>query len=243
MKPSAYVIGDLNGIKYININDEEQATKPVLEKFSHEINGCIDVSLSGIKVIARTLGVKIVSLETQPKSERICAIARAALKNIQAGAYSKPKWEENADIIAQELAKRNAVKKVVPDFLIPKFLYSRKVYFARSMQIYGTLGDKILKQQLKERAPNWWIIDPAKVITKKGANAMKEAFAIIKNCDALLFAAQNYVSRGVYREVLFALKEKIPVSMLRDQKFTRIVDTRFFEVVDLDWTFYAKLAV
>jgi hypothetical protein len=83
---------------------------------------------------------------------------------------------------------------------------------------------------------------------------MKEAFAIIKNCslrsptpsaygDALLFAAQNYVSRGVYREVLFALKEKIPVSMLRDQKFTRIVDTRLFEVVNSDWTYYAKVAV
>lgn len=235
-------------IKEIDRRDEMQTLLyyPLNGDWTYKLNGSSTISLAGTKLLARILGVKFSDVVVKSTGMGYSGVAKARYKTTQTGAYSASQHCENAKVKATQLALRNAALNVIPQNYQELFANHRKVYFAHSMSLYGGKREMMVFKQVKEQAPSWVLINPSLAITKKESNeAMREGLAIVERCDALVFISQmNYLSRGVFEEVLHALEHKIPVSYLNDSgKFRRIEDKRYFEIVGSgdNWGRYAKI--
>ncbi len=91
---------------------------------------------------------------------------------------------------------------------IPTYLPSQSIYFAHSMQIYGTEEERDELEQLGKRYPNSSIINPATDVRPKRKHEaeLSRFFDSIRDCAlVIVLEHQKSVGRGVFREVCYAL--------------------------------------
>ena len=136
MKPSVYSINDLEGILRKNKFDVKQILKEMNGENSlelvYETPTTIDISYAGAMRLAGEKGIKVEVIRVQKMSDRVAGIARARnpkTKIAQVGAASYPitmKYsDEVIEFIVEQLAKRNALSKVIPLPEVLAFVHSQ----------------------------------------------------------------------------------------------------------------------
>ena len=175
-----------------------------------------------------------------------CAVAKATSKTVTlAGAYSIPSNSDFAEATAGIMAQRNAIRKVVPEDLLIKFLQSEKVYFAHPLTTFKTqqARDAVESIKKKDTSNNWIVIDPEIAVTSSGNQAMKDSLAIIRYCSCVVFITNGNsdISKGVFSEISYALNKRLPVRWLNNEGFIPITSLAQFDVHKHDFNHYAQL--
>lgn len=241
----------LRVIDYFNRLDEKQAIGKSMGNWMNQIEwqginfGAI--SLNGLRIASRLLQVRVKQTAirwTEQKPLLCCATARASYKSVTlAGAYSLPADADFAETIAGILAQRNAVRKVIPEWIIAKFLHMRKVYFAHPLTTFGTVTTTNALARIKKQAPDWVVIDPERTVTTTGGEAMRESLAQVRLCNALVFTSNGHrnISKGVFSEIECALEQKLPAFWLNSDSFIPVNSLARFRVHKLDFNHYASI--
>jgi hypothetical protein len=93
-----------------------------------------------------------------------------------------------------------------------------KLYFAHSKRLFGTKLENEILQVLRKFFPctAWLIIDPSQLKFPPNEDPLLYFLLVVKMCQAVVFVEyKDHVSRGVYREIEEALKNKISVYVIR----------------------------
>ena len=123
---------------------------------SFQENGTLfgHISFAGLKILARLKMLVPISVVTSEAEEpkRLCAVAtvKAPNKSTLGGAYSVGAEKENAKLIAEEMAKRNAYKQLISEADWTMFLSKDKVYFAHPIFKKDTEDAAIAKNLIKK---------------------------------------------------------------------------------------------
>lgn len=113
-----------------------------------------------------------------------------------------------------------------------------KLYFAHSKLIYNTELEKQQLEQIKNRFPDYEIINPNGDFIFSG---MDYCYILISECDLLVFTSvKDYIGKGVFSEIGFARDNKIKTLWLKNKKF---YSDFTLEIYDFrDWRFrYGKI--
>jgi len=259
----------LKVIDFFNRLDEKQAADFANGKTSNKWQHRIDyknihfgsISIAGLKIASRLLHVRVSKTdinwaEGENGDGALCCATAYASYNSQfpnpnsqlrlAGAYSLPADRDYAETIVSTMAQRNAIRKVVPEDLLVKFLTSKKVYFAHPLTIFGTQQARDALAHIGRKAPHWVIINPAVAVISKGREAMRECLAILRNCNALVFITNGHlnISKGVFTEIEAAIHSRIPTFWLNQNgDFNKVKTLAQFNCHQLDYQHYATVRV
>jgi hypothetical protein len=124
----------------------------------------------------------------------------------------------------------------------------KRLYFARSMRLYGTILERNCREFLEKAFPRWEIVKKyaRRQKSKPGVDPMPPYLAIAASCDCLvLLEREGHLSRGVYRECGTAIERKIPIFVARinNKGDFRLYYVRKIEIVNKNdyITRYAKI--
>ena len=93
------------------------------------------------------------------------------------------------------------------------------------MPLYGTKRESNERRQIIKKFREVEIIDPGSFQdnTKKQREGMKFCLGLIRKCQALVFSRfKGEITAGVGKEVNYAIKKKIDVFEMNENKFYRV---------------------
>ena len=215
-------------IEYFDKKDEAQIFERDPDWFhSHQENGTLfgHISFSGLKVLARLKQfetVKVAISEAQ-EPKRLCAVATVKTPNStqRAGAYSVDYLVENANLIATEMATRNAYKQLISEADWTMFLSKDKVYFAHPIFKKDSEDAAIAKNLIKEKIGGV-LLDPARILRldeppnasfNLGFNCIRESKTVV-----FIMSDRNFITKGVFRELQRAFQLEKEVFLCKLQR-------------------------
>jgi len=138
IRPSLICTGTQEEFSKANSLDERQIVRSAGEAYTsgddgmlaYLINGKVAISYCGTMTLAKMMGIEISDVETKEASQMMVATAKATNPKTgvtQAGAHSQSKRfdggrvDNDAEIKASGKAKRNAILKVIPEYVVYDF--------------------------------------------------------------------------------------------------------------------------
>lgn len=195
---------------------------------SFQENGTLfgHISIAGLKVLSRMKMLETVKVEITEAQEpkRLCAIStvKATNNNFQlGGAYSVLVERENAKLVAEEMALRNAYKQLISEADWTLFLVKDRVYFAHPIFKKDSEDAAIVKNLIKEKIGGV-LLDPARILRlKEPPNvAFNLGFNCIRHSKTVVFMTSDsgFVTKGVFRELQRAFQLNKEVFLCKLQR-------------------------
>ena len=108
--------------------------------------------------------------------------------------------------------------------------YSQHTYYAHSMQIYGTDREKSERALLEHLGFN--ILCPCRDLNL--GNDMDKYLRIVAKCKNVVCSEYSeFIGKGVYLELKWALRHNIPCYVLRDCILYHVIEVEIYN--DQDW--------
>ena len=105
-----------------------------------------------------------------------------------------------------------------------------RIYYAHSMQTYGTLKEKQELKILRKKFPN--VLCPNQDIGD-AQNGMSAYLKIVEWADLVVVSEyEGFIGKGVYAEIQHAHNSGIPVKCLRRRKLLEVIDTSIYNPSD-----------
>ena len=108
--------------------------------------------------------------------------------------------------------------------------YSKHTYYAHSMQIYNTTQEKVERGFLEHLGFN--ILCPNRDLSL--GNDMDAYLRIVAKCKNVVCSEySSFIGKGVYLELKWAIRHKIPCYVLRDNTIYHVLEVEVYN--DQDW--------